>query len=353
LLTGNTASRARRLLIGWLALLSLLLCSSAQAQEQARVLVLGVAPAQPSAGLVESLRIQLGHLGVVEAGPMLVGPTLEQRQQEAEQLRVSRRATLAVWVEQEALASGVLEPGLVLHMVGGATPPGGRRLSVPPGPAADRALALLVREALPSATTSTSSASAGTARAPAQGEGQEPDVASVGPPWAFMVDAGATFAAGSGTADPQAGFALALGARWRVDRWLGELYLGAHFMSVLSVDGADGQLRAREFPVLGGVCLLYGSEYVAIGGMVEPGLRLVEINAQSPRGATGTSFRAVPTVLLAPELRVLTSPWVQLRAAPGVELPLLRQRFAINGTPVLDLGPARAVAQLSVVGSLP
>jgi hypothetical protein len=317
------------------------------------VLVLGVTPAEPSAGLVESLRIQLGHLGVVEAGPMLAAPTLEQRQQEAEQLRAGRRATLAVWVEQEALASGVLEAGLVLYMVGGATPPGGRRLSVPPGPAADRALALLVREALPSATASTSAASASAAGAPARGEGEAPDTASGGPPWAFMVDAGATFAAGSATADPQAGFALALGARWRLDRWLGELYLGAHFMSVLSVDGADGQLRARDFPVLAGARLLYGSEYVALGVLVEPGLRLVEIDAQTPLGATGTSFRAVPTLLLAPELRVLASQWVQLRLAPGVELPLLKQRFAINGAPVLDLGPARAVAQLSVVGSLP
>jgi hypothetical protein len=134
---------------------------------------------------------------------------------------------------------------------------------------------------------------------------------------------------------------------------LGELYLGGHVMSQLSVEGAEGQLRAREYPALAGVRLLYCSKYLALGALVEPGIRLLQIDAQTARGTTGASFRAVPTVLLAPELRVVASPWVELRFAPGLELPLLRQRFAINGQPVLDLGPARGVAQVSVVGSFP
>ena len=222
-----------------------------------------------------------------------------------------------------------------------------------PGPAADRALALLVRETLVVEATSPSEAAVGPAGAPWVSSESDSTTAAGPPPWAFILDAGATLAAGSASAEPQAGLALALGTRWRLDRWLGELYLGAHVMSPLSVESPEGQLHAREFPILAGVRLLYCSKYVALGPLVEPAIRLLEIDAQTARGTTGTSFRAVPTVLLAPELRLVASQWVELRFAPGLELPLLRQRFSMNGTPVLDLGPARGVSQASVVGSLP
>jgi hypothetical protein len=47
----------------------------------------------------------------------------------------------------------------------------------------------------------------------------------------------------------------------------------------------------------------------------------------------------------------MLAPWLRLRAAVGAEIALSRQRFAVNGEPLLDLGPARGVAEVGLVAT--
>ncbi|MBW2457019.1 MAG: hypothetical protein JRI68_21065, partial [Deltaproteobacteria bacterium] len=171
--------------------------------------------------------------------------------------------------------------------------------------------------------------------------------------WAFVIDAGAVAAAPSITADAQVGGAASLGARLRLGPLLSELVVGTRWVSNMDTERPEGTLQLREIGVALGGRTLYATEHLAIGGLVEPSLRLLDVEGRTPRGASGSSFRVLPALLLGPELRWLIGDRVHLRGSAGVEFALQRQRFSINDQVQLDIGVARAVAQLGLVCSLP
>jgi hypothetical protein len=58
-------------------------------------------------------------------------------------------------------------------------------------------------------------------------------------------------------------------------------------------------------------------------------------------------------VRIGPDGRFAVVEWLEVRAALGVELSTVRQRFTINGDPILDLGRVRGFAHLSLMVAPP
>jgi hypothetical protein len=85
---------------------------------------------------------------------------------------------------------------------------------------------------------------------------------------------------------------------------------------------------------------------LAIGGFAQGGARLLHASGTTARGAAGSAQRAAPMIALGPELRLIATPWLALRAAAGVDVTLATRRFALNGTSVVDVGGARGTAEV-------
>ncbi len=340
----------------WRAVVPLFVCLvvlgwPASASGEVTVLVLARTPARPSTGLVESLRIQLAKAATVRLGPSLSDPKLAARQQQARHLKQQSGAVLAIWVEPDRTERAGAT-ALMLYLAGDGPEIDWRRLTAPAGPATDRAVALLVREALDSALAARAAAGADSGKAKSPGTGR-PDAGRTGSPWAFVIDSGVMAAAPSVTADAQAGGLLSAGARFWHGPLLTELLVGTSVVSTMGTERPAGSLQISEIGVSLGGRALFATKTVAIGGSVEPSLRLLDVTGESPLGATGSCFRVVPALLVGPELRWLLHDNLHLRGSAGVQFALRRQRFAINDQILLDIGVARAVTQLSLVGSLP
>jgi hypothetical protein len=54
-----------------------------------------------------------------------------------------------------------------------------------------------------------------------------------------------------------------------------------------------------------------------------------------------------------PDVRAMLAPWLGVRLAAGAEIALVRQRFALNSEPVLDLGPGRGFVETALTAVVP
>jgi hypothetical protein len=123
-------------------------------------------------------------------------------------------------------------------------------------------------------------------------------------------------------------------------------------MSLSHASGA-GSVEIHEIAFSGAARVLWTGRRapVALGGFAHFGARVLSAEGITPLGASGGADRVVPFVTAGPEVRLMLAPWLRLRAAVGAEIALSRQRFAVNGEPLLDLGPARGVAEVGLVAT--
>ena len=83
------------------------------------------------------------------------------------------------------------------------------------------------------------------------------------------------------------------------------------------------------------------------------GARLLHATGVSSAGDHGEAHRTVPYLFAGPLAGFAVLSRLEVRATVGPEVDLLRQRFALSGVPVADLGHVRAHTGISLVVWLP
>ncbi len=310
--------------------------SGVAAAAPARVVVLGHDESLPPAFLA-SLRIQLTGVGVVEEGPPLQGERLAEQVAFATELVQSEGFAMAVWLD--APAAG--EPRQhVLYVVGEQ---GGRALvevfELPDkeGAAADRAMALKVREVLDTILLPQESP-------PTVAEWVGREAPKKAPSTVLLLDFSTRVSWNAGTFEP--GLSVQLGPRW-------QLPLIVDAFAVLEVGPGvevardSGRVDTDRAGVGAGVRVSAKIAPVAVGASAAVVARLVRAEGVTPAGAKGAETVVLPTLVAAAEARWPARSGVQGRVSTGLQLAAIRQVFAVNEQPVADLG---RVAPLLEVG---
>jgi hypothetical protein len=313
-------------------------------QAQSRVLVFRTAQSPSRPGLVDALRIQLAGKASVEIGGELSGSALTDRIYQAVASVRKQKAALAVWVQGPVrLSDGSQE--LILYLVGENQ---GRAvvevLRVPggAGPEADRTLSLKTREVLDNILDDDRSSSLLRAS-----RGRETVAASSG--WGWLLDLGLEVGSQPGSDLGQWGLGMGAGARLRIS----DLSLAAQglfrFFPSVEIESEQGRVSYRELgPGLAILGLLHASP-LAVGLQLGSLLRLVDAKGMTPAGETGSRQELVPVLFSLFQVELELGLRFASRIGAGLEINLRRQRFAVNGREVADLGRVRPMAQAALV----
>jgi hypothetical protein len=328
----------------WLA--SSLCCLTAFASPS-RVLLLE--PLGPRPALRDALRIQLARSAEIVVEPIADPAGTAARLRAARALLEARGARLALWIDEESVHGDEREA--VVHFVAGG---------------ADRSLVDVVRVRAESAAELERAIAVKAVEVLEAIEGGKPDLgrAFVRAPRGDTRPARATSlrptaeltllgASGAGTASAQLGLQIGAGVAARSAGWAGDVIVAVRAATPLETSAPVGSLDAREAGLVGAVRARWVSGSFEVGGAATAGVRAIVVDGTTRGGNTGRADETVPIVALGTELRLLLSRGFHLRVAGGAEVALLRQRFTLNGEPVLDLGRSRALWELGVVGILP
>ncbi len=335
------------------------------ASAEVGVVVVGSEGQAARAGLVEALRIQLLGTGRVDRGPILAEQALAAKLREATRVLEAGQASLVVWVEQASPAEG--GPAEILLFVVGRRD--ARALVVvtpiPAGEAAevDRALALKIRAVLdetlvegPTARALVESDATPPARpAPSRPRPPEPPRLGADPSLsvAALVELGGVVWSGAGTVGPRPG--AAAGGGLRVEHGLVAAEVVGTFRAAtdFTLQGREGTLEGHELMVVGGPRVMVGDGGLGVGAHAAFGGRFLDVEGLSASGGAGAEHRVVPVLEVGPEVRADLAGWASIRLAGAVEVATLRQRFTINGEPIVDLGVVRGLLGLSLVVTAP
>lgn len=331
------------------------LVAAGPVQAEPSVLVLRPAgsPAQP--GLIQALRIQLADAGPVLEGGELVARSLPERIAEAGQRGRQAQARVAIWVEPAATAGPLDAAGApwLLYLVGRRD---GRVLvdvvQVPEGtgPDVERSLALKVREAHDTMREAEPDGALLVAEASAVAADQAPR------PWGFRLALGPAVAALDGSSAGQWGLSMALGAALHLGgraREPGRVSLHAaaqlRWFAAAPVKAASGSVELDELDPGLWLAGLHHAGRFAIG--VSSGLlaRRVHVEAVASSGERASARQLVWSIPIALELQVGLAERFALRLAPGFEINLNPETFAIEAVPVVELGRIRPGLELSLV----
>jgi hypothetical protein len=322
------------------------------AEPAARILVL--LDDAPREGLTDALRIHAPKGTRVVVGPRPRAPTAAGRIREAHEA-LSRRegAVLSMWLEEDRLDGEARE--VIVYLVGRRRDTAlveVVRVRAGASEELDRAIAIKAREVLDAWTSDRGLPAllAQPAEAPARPTG--PD-ASAPVALAIALELSAYGATAAATAGPQLGAQIALGPALEGEGWLAEVVGTARIPMPLSRASGAGSVEVHEIAFGGAARALWAGlrAPVALGGFAHCGARVLSGHGTTPLGATGIADRIVPFLAAGPEVRLTLALWLRVRVAVGAEIALSRQRFAVNGEPVLDLGPARGLAEVGLLAT--
>ena len=317
----------------------------------ARVVVLSTSDGD-SAGFVSALRIQLVGAGAVEEGPTLEGRGTAENIAQATALVSEGRYSLAVWVEKGVANGG--ERDYVLYVVGQKQ---GRalvevfRLPEAEGAAADRALAIKVREVL-DALLFAPAAEPETVSEWVSPEPPPPPVVIAGvsparaPSWLAELEVRAVVAVPESEVEPSV--LAAGGRRWFLGRWSVDAFGGVELGAGLAVESAEGEVETSVSGAVAGARAMTTWSELSFGVSAVGALRRVSGKGTTPQGTTGTESVWIPSIGAAVEVRWPASGRLQGKASLGSEVALVRQFFAVNDQPVADLGRLRPSAALGI-----
>jgi hypothetical protein len=337
----------------WVLILTLAAPARARGQEPGTQVVLLLAEA-PRGGLVDALRIHLPPGTRVIVGPPPRAPSVADRIREAQEgLSDHRGGALAMWLDEDRLDGA--ERQVVVYLV--ARRKGSALVEIVSVRAGaieelDRAIAVKVREVLDALREAERGLPAALARpepeAAAPARGASPS--SIEPAMTLELDLlGATSTA---TADPQLGGQVAAGLALQGTGWLADLVATARIATPLSYETGAGSVEVNEVAFGGAARALWVFGAFSVGGFAHAGARVLDGKGTTPLGAVGSADRLVPFLSTGPEMRVMLVRRLSVRAAVGVDFSLVRQRFSVNGQPVLDVGPARGAAEVGLVATL-
>jgi hypothetical protein len=332
-----------------------LLTSRAVADDR---VVLLEAPAGAQHGLESALRIQLIGAADVETRPKPALSGLPERIAAASDLVRDERALLVVWTDGPVqLADGSQEA--VLYAVGQregraqlevVRVPGGT------GPDMDRTLALKVR-AIIDELRSQHSGLAPSMQAPEQGEylpTAEPTEPRIEPEpaayaWSVRLAAGASAAPLARSNFGQWGVAASAGPALlgRRVRFAGMLELGWYPSLDVTRSGAAVQVREIAPAIAFEAALRTGS--VWLGARTGPALGFVSATGETAAGARGSADADVMSWLFGVNVELPIGAGFGASLGLDAQAQLRRQRFAVNGAQVADLGRVRPFARLLLV----
>jgi hypothetical protein len=333
---------------------------AATALASTRVVVLGTGGEAPPRGLVEALRVQLLRAAEVAEGPALPPGSLSDQVERAALALEASSATLVVWMHAGPRAGSPQRDHELLVMARHRE----RALlvvtRVPPGEPAetDRALALKIREVLDEVLAEQRRAPdlapliarASSRPAPASRDGpqveQELGVAA-------LAEVGCVLTTGAADGGLQPGASFGAGARVTRAALAAEIVASAAFLASLEAETAQGRASVREADLASGLRVHHRWSRVGLGGFAAAGVRLLDASGTSSSGGEGTTQRTTAHVVAGPDLRVVVAGPLEARAAVGLEIEAKRQRFTIQGEPVIDLGHVRGVAHMSLLVALP
>jgi hypothetical protein len=292
---------------------------------------------------------------VVEGGELMAA-SLPERIAEAGQRGRQTGARLAIWVEPAA-AEGSPAAGTpwLLYLVGRRD---GRVLvevvQVPEGTAPDveRSLALKVREAHDTLRQAEPDGALLAAEAAAA-----PGVDRASSPWGFRLALGPAAAALDGSAAGQWGLSMAVGAALHLGgraREPGRVSLHAaaqlRWFAAAEVKAAAGSAELDELDPGLWLAGLYHAGRFAIGASSGLLARRVRVEAVASRsGERGAARELVWSIPIALELQLGLADRFALRIAPGLEINMNPETFAIEAVPVIELGRVRPGLELSLV----
>lgn len=302
-------------------------------------------------GLCTALRIQLTDVGEVrctsEPDP---GPLPERIAQAAGAVRAGQ-ARMAVLLERDA------DPDLVrMYVVGGQADRAVlafERVENRPDPDVDRSLALKVRAALEAVRivreAQTAEAEGELAAAlvpsPAETNAAQPS-APARRSYAGALEVGGGASLGQHTRALGQG-ALVVAAQ--LERYRFEGGALARWFAPLDVRGPRGSVDENEWAL--GLSLRalrsLGTRFW-LGVALDPSFSVVSAQGTTLSGARGEERLARFTLTVALDLRLRLLASTYLRFAPGVDLALVRQRFAVDHDVTLELSRARLLLPLSV-----
>jgi hypothetical protein len=306
--------------------------------------------------LREALRIQLPRRVVVDVAALDPDGSTAARIRHGRELLVRRGGLVALWIEQDEVIDGDHE--VTVYFVGRR---GDRalvevlRVRAGGREEIERAAAVKaveVVEALQSArepNVIAPFASAAPPSAAPQRARAEPSPYRV----ALASEVGAAFAAPSASAQAQAAAHVALGGALAGEAWRFEALVLARVPTPLSRSDRAGALSATEIDLFATVRGLWRRHDFALGGFTSAGARLISVEGNTAQGTPGRSDRAVPMLAFGPDVRAMLAPWLGVRLAAGAEIALVRQRFALNSEPVLDLGPGRGFVETALTAVVP
>jgi hypothetical protein len=114
-------------------------------------------------------------------------------------------------------------------------------------------------------------------------------------------------------------------------------------------ENENGSVEAIEIAPALGLRRLAGGPRLSAGGAVELAARLLRARTSAIVGEDTTAWYIVPVALAAATARARLGEQVELAVLAGAEVALVRQRFTLQGTEVVDLGVVRPIAQVSVL----
>jgi hypothetical protein len=305
------------------------------------VLTSPTVPLRPA--FVESLRIQLADLGIVQEGPPLADRALTDRVARAAELVETTGATMAVWMERAGEEAELILFAVSRHRERALV----QLVKIPAASESevDRLVSLKIGELTEAGLTALSSITRARVTMP------KPEaVAGTSPATHhWLVEIGIDGSTGAGSTGSQAGALIGSGMRWRVDRLDFETLATLRTGSELESTGTKGHVIVDELDAnLGGRVLVRWRD-VAAGGRVELGARYLDALGIGTNGRTGTMAIVAPVVGFGVEGRWRITDVVELRGRLGVEVMIQRPLFVLDGVPTADIGRGRAMAGISVV----
>jgi hypothetical protein len=139
----------------------------------------------------------------------------------------------------------------------------------------------------------------------------------------------------------------------RADAFVGDLVATGRVATTLSHDEPRGSVEVDE-GAAGAALRLAGSwSFVALGGELGVGGRIMSATGQTPIGREGDGDAVIPYLALLPQATFSLTSFMELRVSIGVEVALRHHRFLVNDSPILDVGTARGVATGTFVFSGP
>jgi len=294
-------------------------CPPAWAAPRQRVLVISGSNTPAPAGLIEALRIQLGQAAEVVSVDSPGSTSDASADEDAEQQKRAAHAAIVLWIDDTS------EPPQLYARTGTAS---SARLELgalsPTSVERDRVLALKIGELLE--------------REPGEPRGPVSAAAAGRHRTRAFVDMGVRVWSAGSAAQQGAGPAVAIGPRWE---WPGSV-LEAHGSFVFDRDiharAPVGEVDVETtFVGLGGRALWFATTF-GIGPYFEAGVDVLRAHGATADQRQGAQELLVPTAELGCDLRLRLAPNFELRASAGPQLSFVRERLALEGRQVLDLG---------------